>query len=1200
MANCKIYTADQLNPDGSPKDGAIGIDVTDTKAIQRLLLENIDKLTPEDFGVEPKGKGQTETPQEKKLRQLIQTGIDKGKIEPISDELKKQFEYDVRGKNLVFAEANALFNSIKEAGGTTEEIETVLRSSLVMNDDTKAALAALIYNDYFQQQTESAAKGDLKQYEYYKNRKLALYKYQAAQGTRLGEGVNAQKWFTDTIEKDPEAAADIIWDSFDEINSALFEDKEVAAKADAAETIIREFTESQTFKDIVAKQVAEEIAKEDRATDERLAKATATAETKKRIQTEKTKVRVKSFFTNLRKGLNGDPNTAQMAMDFGVTKKVLNKAIDLLEKLVLAGLDVSDAVQRTKYFINKQVKDQVANGEIADENWSSQDFEAFFNERLNQIKQDQKEAANVRKQAKRLEIINQLADFAVNNKSFNKNFFGDNPMLAQAAIDEFVLTLDKLNKEVATMSKEKLAKLMSDTIVYAAENGDLTKQNFRRLFAKALGGASLSTLQVARIQQAAGVIQKVGAAQKAYQANPNPTTRAAYRNALLKAQVANKGLSRLVNTGVGLMDIWAASMAGSLLSVKSVFVNISSNIVYNGLIRKAEKAIGSALDFLVTAIQKYVIRSKNFSGQRAVDIIQENKEINQAMWDGFTKSVLELKTGTLGSNPNARDYHTALDPIMAWQRIYEGLAKKDNVKFREYANSLLEGTFGVSGEVMFRLLNLGDRAFADAASAAVGSLLAKNEGITYDELMANPEKYKWQHEFMKMEGDKAVLRQDNPVSTFLSKALAVKNNTARGATKIVATAASPFTKTPVNFMALLVKIANPEINFTLGIVYAYKAADLNKPPEVRWQYRRKSIMAFAQMAIGIGLWAAIKAMFDAGMLQPPPERDKDKKKERGVEYYYGQPSTVKIGDSYISTNSIGFLGAIIDAQAKVLQQQKQEKATYRFVEQPSFFEDYFKNLGQKELAQLQSGLNIGVFTSANTALSVLMGTNENGENDTYRFLKQLLDVFFAPITPADLKKYMKENNDEFLRNTYNDEGGFKGFYNRYVNDFRNNLGLAKDLPLRRDIWGQPIKRNPYGKTAGLTYLFGYREDEPNKFAKDLYKFFKEDAKGDYGIFPPPVEDKIEYSPLSQGDNAIQKEIKLTPKLKDKFEEMVGNQRKALVQDYIDNDYSTDKDNGYSYVKEQISKLYEEGLKTAKDEFRLLYESDLDEEYQKLK
>ncbi len=52
----KLYKNEDLNPDGTPKEDAVGIDVTDTKAIQRLLLENIDKLSPEDFGLKPNAK----------------------------------------------------------------------------------------------------------------------------------------------------------------------------------------------------------------------------------------------------------------------------------------------------------------------------------------------------------------------------------------------------------------------------------------------------------------------------------------------------------------------------------------------------------------------------------------------------------------------------------------------------------------------------------------------------------------------------------------------------------------------------------------------------------------------------------------------------------------------------------------------------------------------------------------------------------------------------------------------------------------------------------------------------------------------------------------------------------------------------------------------------------------------------------------
>jgi hypothetical protein len=54
---CFLYTDDQIDKaTGEPKEGAIGIDTSNKVAVQRFLLENADKLTPEDFGVKKKEK----------------------------------------------------------------------------------------------------------------------------------------------------------------------------------------------------------------------------------------------------------------------------------------------------------------------------------------------------------------------------------------------------------------------------------------------------------------------------------------------------------------------------------------------------------------------------------------------------------------------------------------------------------------------------------------------------------------------------------------------------------------------------------------------------------------------------------------------------------------------------------------------------------------------------------------------------------------------------------------------------------------------------------------------------------------------------------------------------------------------------------------------------------------------------------------
>ena len=114
--SCKIYTADQLNPDGSPKDGAIGIDTTDTKAIQRLLLENIDKLTPEDFGVNPKrAEAQKETVVQK-VRSLYQRfAKDESKPQALRDKIVQADKYYEESSNKFTSDmADAMIEVAKE------------------------------------------------------------------------------------------------------------------------------------------------------------------------------------------------------------------------------------------------------------------------------------------------------------------------------------------------------------------------------------------------------------------------------------------------------------------------------------------------------------------------------------------------------------------------------------------------------------------------------------------------------------------------------------------------------------------------------------------------------------------------------------------------------------------------------------------------------------------------------------------------------------------------------------------------------------------------------------------------------------------------------------------------------------------------------------------------------------------------------
>ena len=119
--NCKIYTADQYDPEtGQPYPNAVGIDVTDTKAIQRLLLENIDKLTPEDFGV--KKKAQVLEEKAKSGGQDIQKTIDKALNSALDTDVKRGVADALVYDTLSNKQQRAVIDELAAELGSTDNI----------------------------------------------------------------------------------------------------------------------------------------------------------------------------------------------------------------------------------------------------------------------------------------------------------------------------------------------------------------------------------------------------------------------------------------------------------------------------------------------------------------------------------------------------------------------------------------------------------------------------------------------------------------------------------------------------------------------------------------------------------------------------------------------------------------------------------------------------------------------------------------------------------------------------------------------------------------------------------------------------------------------------------------------------------------------------------------------------------------------
>lgn len=187
---CKIYTADQYDPvTGEPYANAVGIDVTDTKAIQRLLLENIDKLTADDLKLKPKvqeTKKETVVQKERSLFTRMRKEAEMtGRYTPeMLAKIDEAGKYYTKGNNNFSSHmADVLIDGAKNVEGGIEELwNDAIKLDLGSTDhDVDFAIKSMVISkiaNYYNQigQAETAAE---------------KYAFMFKTGTRAGKFIQA-------------------------------------------------------------------------------------------------------------------------------------------------------------------------------------------------------------------------------------------------------------------------------------------------------------------------------------------------------------------------------------------------------------------------------------------------------------------------------------------------------------------------------------------------------------------------------------------------------------------------------------------------------------------------------------------------------------------------------------------------------------------------------------------------------------------------------------------------------------------------------------------------------------------------------------------------------------------------------------------------------------------------------------------------
>jgi len=491
---------------------------------------------------------------------------------------------------------------------------------------------------------------------------------------------------------------------------------------------------------------------------------------------------------------------------------------------------------------------------------------------------------------------------------------------------------------------------------------------------------------------------------------------------------------------------------------------------------------------------------------------------------------------------------------------------KGNIAFIDRVRKLTEGIIGLYTEPVGRTLTLGDvpaRGFAEGRLLAQQAILA---GKTPEEVIASVRfPTKAELKGISNEAAEATFQQDTKLTAVVGVvANAVKSIPIVGPlTKAVI---APYTKTPVNVVTDVVDVAVPGLAFSKSAYYAVKGD------------RKKSLEAAAKGIVGTVIGGTAAALYRAGVITGSASKSA---KERGIQYETQPPNTINMsglnrllngedpaiqaGDEIKSYENFGYLGTIFNVYANVLSKN----------EGSGLLEDVL-DVTLKGLPSVASyTLNQTFLKSTNTLLNAI------SKEDYDSYLESLYGTISSIPFPNTLQAFNKASRENMVDPKTDDSLQlFANVLKSKMPEFAREAIGAEELPLKRDMWGNPIKQTPEGANPFLYNFLDFTRsrvvpsDETNVA---LYKLWKE--TGNPNVLPSvPSRDvmdkKVTYR-LDENQYSI-------------YQEYVGQRRKALADNLFQSATFDGMDTDFK-VK-ALEKAYERGAEDGKRQF-LKYNRD---------
>ena len=491
---------------------------------------------------------------------------------------------------------------------------------------------------------------------------------------------------------------------------------------------------------------------------------------------------------------------------------------------------------------------------------------------------------------------------------------------------------------------------------------------------------------------------------------------------------------------------------------------------------------------------------------------------------------------------------------------------KGNIAFIDRVRKLTEGIIGSYTEPVGRALTLGDvpaRGFAEGRLLAEQAILA---GKTPKEVLASV-RFPTRTELkgISNEAAEATFQQDTKLTAVVGVvANAVKSIPVVG--PLTKSIVAPYTKTPVNVVTDVVNLAVPGLAFVKSAYYASKGD------------RSKSLEMAASGIVGTVIGGAAAALYRAGVITGSSSKSA---KERGIQYETQPPNTINMsglrrllngedpaiqaGDDISSYENFGYLGTIFNVYSNVLSKN----------EGSGLLEDVL-DVTLKGLPSVASyTLNQTFLKSTNTLLNAI------SKEDYDSYLESLYSTISSIPFPNTLQAFNKASRENMVDPKTDDSLQlFANVLKSKMPEFAREAIGAEELPLKRDMWGNPVKQNPEGANP---FLYNFLDvtrsrtipsDESNLA---LYRLWKETGNADALPSVPSrnvMDKKITYQ-LDENQYAI-------------YQEYVGQRRKALVDNLFQSATFDGMDADFKI--KALEKAYERGAEDGKRQF-LKYNRD---------